>query len=60
MGQTSSSTMISLSPQTYKCRMTHRIVQVVLLRRLLFVSLDDAELCGVLRVLHDVPVEGLR
>ena len=32
---------------------------MVFLRRLLFVSLDNTELCRVLGVLHDVPVEGL-
>jgi hypothetical protein len=39
---------------------THRVVEVILLRRLLLVPLHDAELCLVLGILHDVPVEGLR
>jgi hypothetical protein len=38
---------------------TYRIVEVVLLRRLLLVPLDDTELGLILGILHHMPVECL-
>lgn len=38
---------------------TYRVVEMILLRALLLVSLHDTELGRVLGVLHDVPVECL-
>lgn len=38
---------------------TYRVVEVVLLRALLLVPLDNAEFGLILRILHDVPVKCL-
>lgn len=40
--------------------LTYGVTQVILLRRLLFVSLDDTELGLVFGILHHVPVNSLQ
>lgn len=53
-----SSTMMSAKNPS-GAKETYRIVEVVLLRALLLVPLDNTEFGLILRILHDVPVKCL-